>query len=136
MPLVVVIAGLFFLIAAFRGTLQTKSGSSDPGLLNLIAGDFTDPNGSFLPWILALGLVGATGYVRPFKPVANAFLVLLLIVFLLAANKGGKDFFSSLANQILKRPASHPITGAPAINPLTDPSLNLGLIGQFTPIGG
>jgi hypothetical protein len=28
---------------------------------------------------------------------------LLLVVFLLAANKGGKDFFSSLVNQVTRR---------------------------------
>lgn len=136
MPLVLVLVGIALLVAAVRGTLQTPQHN---GLLDLIAHDFTDPQGSFLPWLLAVGLVGAVGYVKPLRPISNAFLVLLLIVFLLAANKGGRDFFTSLTNQVLNRSAAGPTLGGSGLGSnlsLSDPSLNLGLIGAFNPIGG
>lgn len=102
MPLVLVLVGIMFLVTAVRGTLQKSDGT---GLLDLLKADFTG-QGSFLPWILALSLVGAVGYIKVLRPISNAFLVLIIIVFLLAANKGGRDFFSSLASQVLKRPVT------------------------------
>lgn len=121
MPLVLVAVGLAFLISAIRGTLQKDDGT---GLLNLLQKDFTG-DGNFLAWILAITLVGSVGYIKELRPVSNAFLVLILLMFLLVANKGGKDFFTSLTNQVLSRSTS--------INPLTDPSSNLGVLGQFIP---
>lgn len=94
MPLALFIAGSVLLVSAIRGTQND--------LFTLLKGDFSG-RGSFLVWILAIAAVGAVGYIRPLRPVSNAFLILLLIVFLLAANKGGKDFFSSLVNQVTNR---------------------------------
>lgn len=91
MPLALLAIAIVLLAAALRGTQDD--------LAALLKRDFTGP-GNFLYWILALGSVGALGYIKAFRPVANAFLVLLLIVFILAANKGGKDFFSSLLSQV------------------------------------
>lgn len=91
MPLALLAIGIVLLVTAIRGTTGD--------LAKLLQKDFTGP-GNFLLWILALGMVGAVGYVKDLRPIANAFLVLLLIVFLLAANKGGKDFVSSLVSQI------------------------------------
>lgn len=82
------------LVSAIRG--------SQDELFALLKRDFTG-SGNFLVWILAIASVGAVGYIRPLRPVSNAFLVLLLIVFLLAANKSGKDFFSSLVRQVTQR---------------------------------
>lgn len=91
MPLALIIIGVVLFITAIRGTTDRLGVQ--------IRKDFTGP-GNFLIWILALGSVGAVGYVKELRPISNAFLVLLLIVFILAANKGGKDFFSSLVTQI------------------------------------
>ena len=91
MPLALIVIAIVLLISAIRGT------QSD--LAALLKKDFTG-EGNFLYWILALGSVGALGYIKPLRPISNAFLVLLLIVFVLAANKGGKDFFSSLLSQV------------------------------------
>lgn len=93
MPFALIAAGIVFFVTAMRGTTDD--------LAALIKKDFTGP-GNFLVWILVFGAVGATGYIKPFRPIANAFLVLLVIVFILAANKGGKDFVSSLVSQITK----------------------------------
>jgi hypothetical protein len=91
MPLALLAFGVLFTVAAVRG--------SHRDLMALLRDDFTGP-GNFLIWVLAIAAVGAVGYVKPLRPISNAFLVLIFIVFLLAANRGGRDFFSSLVNQI------------------------------------
>lgn len=91
MPLALIAVGLILLISAMRGTTGQ--------LFDLLKNDFTGP-GNFLIWILVLAAVGSVGYVKDLRPIANAFLVLILLVFILAANKGGRDFFSSLVSQV------------------------------------
>lgn len=94
MPLALLAAGLILLVSAMRGTTGD--------LFSLLKSDFTGP-GNFLIWIMVLAAVGSVGYIKDLRPISNAFLVLILIVFILAANKGGRDFFSSLASQITGR---------------------------------
>lgn len=94
MPLALLAAGLILLVSAMRGTTGD--------LFSLVKSDFTG-QGNFLIWILVLAAVGSVGYVKTLRPISNAFLVLVLLVFLLAANKGGRDFFSSLVSQITGR---------------------------------
>lgn len=91
MPLALLAFGALLLIAAIRGTQDD--------LFALLKKDFTG-QGNFFLWILAILLVGSVGYVKQLRPISNAFLVLILLVFILAANKGGRDFFSSLLSQI------------------------------------
>lgn len=91
MPLALLAFGALFVISAVRGTNKE--------LFELLRADFTG-EGNFFLWVLAIGAVGSIGYVKELRPISNAFLALLFIVFLLAANKGGRDFFSSLVNQV------------------------------------
>lgn len=91
MPLALLAFGALLLIAGVRGTQDD--------LFALLKKDFSGP-GNFFLWILAILLVGSVGYVKQLRPISNAFLVLILLVFILAANKGGRDFFSSLLSQI------------------------------------
>lgn len=113
MPLALVAIGVVLLIASIRGTTDE--------LFALLKADFTG-EGNFLLWILAFGAVGAVGYVKPLRPVSTAFLVLLVIVFLLAANKGGKDFFSSLLSQVKNRPITLGTKSDPFLERFTDSS--------------
>jgi len=112
MPLILVAVGIALVIASIRGTLQS-SDPQNPGFLDLLYQDFVGP-GNFFAWIVAIALVGAVGYYRPLRPVSVAFMILIIIVFLLAANKGGKDFFSSLSGQLLNRNQGTPagVSGA------------------------
>jgi len=103
-PLILIALGVALLVASIRGTLQS-SDPQNPGFLDLLYQDFVG-SGNFFAWIVAIGLVGAVGFYKPLRPVSVAFMVLIIIVFLLAANKGGKDFFSSLGNQLLNRGSS------------------------------
>jgi hypothetical protein len=145
--LVLVAVGIAFVIAAIRGTLQGTP--QNPGLLDLLYSDFVGPN-NFFVWIAAIGLVGAVGYVKPLRGVSDAFIVLIIIVFILAANKGGKDFFSSFNNQLVKgtanaSPNPTATAGSDAFNsgnysgsvPLNDPSLSpLSLVPSLSGLGG
>lgn len=95
MPLFLIAVAAVFLIAAVRGTLTAKD-SSHPGLLNLLQGDFIGQN-NYLIWIGAIGLIGSVGYIKVLQPVANAMLVLVLLVLFLSH----KGFFEQFTSAVL-----------------------------------
>lgn len=78
MPLVFLIVGVAFIVAAIRG--------QQAQLFALLKADFTGSN-SFGVWLLALFLVGAIGYADELKPVSNALLTLVILGMLLS-NRG------------------------------------------------
>ena len=78
MPFVLVAAGLLLVIAGARNTQGQ--------LFTLLKGDFTG-NNSFFWWALSIVGIGAVGYIKDLRVVANSFLALVLIVLILA-NKG------------------------------------------------
>lgn len=90
MPLIVIFIGVLLVAAGINNKI--------PELTGLLKEDFK-PSGSqpgFQVWILAIVIVGAIGYVRQFKPVANAFLVLIVVGMLLS--NGG--FFAKFNDAI------------------------------------
>lgn len=87
MPFVIMIAGIVLVVASARN----KQGD----LFTLIKGDFTGPN-SFVAWLAALLGIGALGYIKPIKPVTDAFILLLIIVLFLS--NGG--FFAKINQQL------------------------------------
>lgn len=86
---------LFFLIV---GILLIIVGINDrvPELTTLLKEDFapSDDQPSFLLWVLIIGVIGLLGGIKSFKPVSNAFLVLLVVVVLLS-NKGFIEKFTN-----------------------------------------
>jgi len=86
MPYAFILAGLILLVSAVRGT-QTD-------LFNLLKGDVID--GHFLWWIVAIFAVASVGYIKPLKPVSDAFLVLIILVLFLS-NHG---FFNELTAEL------------------------------------
>lgn len=100
MPLVFIAIGILFTVAAVRGTVSDKDGQ--PGLITLLKGDFWGQS-SFLPWVAALFIIGAIGYIPGLKPVSWAFFLLVLIVILLANNSAvspGGGFFKNFMSAI------------------------------------
>ena len=87
MPLFLLFVGSMLLISGAKGTTGDLSA--------LLKEDFKPTDGSpgFGTWIAAIILLGATGYVSALKPISNAFLVLLLIVLVLANQKGSRGGF-------------------------------------------
>lgn len=88
MPLILLVVGALFLLAAVRGT--------HADLFTLLKGDFTGDK-NFLVWVVAIFVLGALGYVSGLKPLANAFLLLVVVVILLT-NKGFFSQFTSALN--------------------------------------
>lgn len=87
-------AGLLLLVSGVRGTQDD--------LFKLVRSDFTGP-GNFINWAGAVILIGLVGYIRPLRPVSQAFLVLLIVVLLLTKGnpkmpQGG--FFAQLFAQL------------------------------------
>jgi hypothetical protein len=89
MPLVLLILGAMFLIAAVRGADQTRL------LMATLKDDFSGPN-NFIYWGLAVWAITSLGYIKALKPISNAFIVLVVLVIFLS-NKG---FFEKFMQQI------------------------------------
>lgn len=75
MPYVFLLIGLALAISAIEGTYNA--------LGTQLKQDLTGPK-SFITWALAIGMVGALGYIEDIRPVTNRLLWLILIVLFLA----------------------------------------------------
>jgi hypothetical protein len=109
-------------ISAIRGT-TSQFGS-------LLYSDFVSTNGqkSFLYWIVAITVIGGLGYIKSIRPLANAFLALLILVLFLS-NKGVFAQFNSALNSVASGTAgTAPSNAAPAVP--SAPSVNLGSLGM------
>jgi len=94
MPLLFLIVGVLFLVAAIRGPEQTNK------LLATIRSDFTGPN-NFLVWAVAIGGISAVGYWGKARRFSDLFLALVFVVLILTKRgTDGKDFLSSFISQI------------------------------------
>lgn len=91
MPILVLLVGIMLIAAGINDRL--------PDLAALVKEDFspTDENVSgFHIWIVAFFVVGSIGYISGLKPIANAFLVLIVITLIL---RNGA-FFEKFSNTI------------------------------------
>ena len=90
MPIFFLIVGALLIIVSINDKLAE--------LGELVRDDFTPGSGSpsFAVWVLAIFVAGSIGYVKELRPVANAFLVLIVIGMLLS-NKG---FFAKFSQSI------------------------------------
>jgi len=78
MPIFFLIVGVLLIVVAVNDKI--------PELTGLVKEDFK-PSGNqpaFPVWIAAIFVIGSLGYIKSFKPVANAFLVLIVISMLLS----------------------------------------------------
>jgi hypothetical protein len=85
-----VLVGVVLLLAAIRDKV------GDVG--EILAEDFQSGGGSpgFLAWIVVIVMLGIVGSWKPIRPVADAFMVLILVVVVIA-NRG---FFPELMRQL------------------------------------
>jgi len=90
MAFVFLIVGAVILIAGVRGTQDD--------LFKLVQGDF-DPSlqqagqSSFIPWILAILIIGAVGYVKELRPLSHGFMALIIIAMIIKAFKSDPNLF-------------------------------------------
>lgn len=88
MPIAFLFIGAIFIVAAIRGTHKE--------LFEIMRDDFFG-SPSFFSWGLAFVFIGLMGFNKTFKPVSDAFLVLLFVVIFL---RSGEGFFDKLTTQI------------------------------------
>lgn len=90
MPIFFLIVGALLIIVSINNKL--------PELGGLVRSDFVASPGSpsFAVWLLAIFVAGSVGYVKELRPVANAFLV-LIVVGMILSNKG---FFAKFSQSI------------------------------------
>lgn len=93
MSFVLIIIGVFILVAGVRGTQNE--------LWQLLQGDFSPSQQkqgqhSFTAWFLAILIIGAVGYVKDLRSLSRAFLALIIIVLFLSNGGFFANFFSSL----------------------------------------
>lgn len=96
MPLVLLIVGVLFLVAAIRGNDEVKT------LTDTLKGDFTGPN-NFLQWALAVGAVAGLQYVPRLRPLSYALMGLVFLALILSHKQGGSNvivkFFNTLSGK-------------------------------------
>jgi hypothetical protein len=92
MPFVLVISGLILVVTGVRNTYADLGAQ--------LLKDFTGPQ-SFLMWALAIGAVGALGYVSELRSLSHWFLALIIISIFLSK----QGFFQKFQQQISAIPA-------------------------------
>jgi hypothetical protein len=139
MPFVFFAIAIMMIVIGVRGT-QTQA-------LALLKGEFTG-NGnwknSFLPWLVAIGVVGGIGYIPQVKKVSDAFIWLCILAFVLANGKNG--LFSQFNSQVQGAAANQGAgsgTGTAATSIIGSSTLSGGgstsivnPLDPYTPFGG
>lgn len=93
MPVFILFIGVLLIVAGINNKI--------PVLVDLIKEDFrpTENVPGFHVWIVAIVVVGAFGYIREFKPVSNAFLVLVMIGLILSNGGFFKKFTAAIEGE-------------------------------------
>lgn len=96
MPLFILIVAVILIAAGVNNKLSE--------LTALLKDDFSSDSGAvpFQIWIVAIFVTGALGYIKELKPVANAFLILVVIGLILAQQKsdGSGGFFEKFMQAV------------------------------------
>jgi len=87
MTITAILIGLILVVAAIRGNQDE--------LFDLVKDDFTGSN-NFIVWIVAIGFLFALTKVEQVKPIANAFIGLLLLVVII----GNRNFPQEFMRQV------------------------------------
>lgn len=103
MPFALFFVATILIVTAFRGT----TGQFFSTLTGDIAG--------FVVWIVAIGVVGAIGYVPGLKKISDGFLVLILLVMFIS-NKGFFANFNQQINAVKTAAASNGVGSTPTQN--------------------
>lgn len=121
MPFALILIGVILLVAGIRNTYGMTTANGGKGLLGLVEGDF---QAGFIPWIVAIGLIGALGYVPKLRPLSIAFMTLLLLVLVISHN----GVFAQLQQFVTGGAAAGAGTGSTTLpnNPVVVTPLNSG----------
>jgi hypothetical protein len=105
MPFVLAALGIVFLVVSIQGTQGT--------LYGLLKSELTGKD-SFIPWVLAIVLLGLAGYIKTIRPVTNALIGLVFLVMILV---NGKGFFGALNKAIANPTAPAQASTSPPASP-------------------
>jgi hypothetical protein len=87
MPFALLVVGLVLIVTGFQNTYKQMG--------QQVVSDFTG-QGNFFYWLIAIGVIGALGYVKSLEMFSRAFMALIIIMIFIS-NKG---FFSQINPQI------------------------------------
>lgn len=121
MAFVFLFAGIVILTSGVRGTQDD--------LFKLVEGDIRPADGStgFIPWILAILIIGALGYVKQFRSLSHGFMALVIIAMIIKAYQRNPQIFDQFNAALgIKSGSSLPNSFAP----------NLGVPNQNNPPPG
>lgn len=90
MPVALLLIGIAFIVVGYQGT--------QGDLIDQLEQDFTGSN-NFIVWIFVLIFIGSIGYIPKLRPVANGFIILVILVLVLAAGSK-KGLFAKLQEAI------------------------------------
>ncbi len=90
MPIFFLLIGIMLIVVSLNDKL--------PALGSLVKDDFQPSTGqpSFTAWIVALFVIGSLGYVKTLRPLANSFLVLIVLVMFLRNGGFFDKFYSAI----------------------------------------
>lgn len=117
------------IVAAFENTQEQLA-------LALMADLGVGGGPSFIPWAVAILIIGGIGYIKPLEGISTAFMVLVIIVLFLKAgnpstgSSGG--FFAELSSAITSNP-SVGTNSASNVNPIS--TINNLTVPSATPTG-
>lgn len=132
MGFVMLIVGLLMIITGARGT-YAQFGTQFASEFQS-TGTFGQPgyHPGFQIWLLAIGIVGAIGYVKELQLISRAFMTLIIISIFLS-QKGFFAQFQAALSSGPKQPNAIPSqsnTASPT-NPSGGPTINLGPLGSI-----
>ena len=115
MPYALILIGIVLLTSAIKGDLATLGA--------LLKRDLFSPTDNFLYWVVAIFILGAIGYVKSLRAFSDAFLLLVIVVFVVA-NKG---FFGQFTTALAAIKAGNcPTTPASTSSTSSNPWLGIG----------
>lgn len=111
MPFVFLLIGAGLLVVVVQGNARAAT--------KLLSSEFGGKN-SFVPWVSALVILCALGYIKAVRPITDAFVGLIILVMIIVAETNGQNFFASFNKQIRNpvTPAAEP-TVASSDRPVT-----------------
>lgn len=91
MPWALLFIGLIFMVAAVKG--------NHGDLFKLLKKDMTGSD-NFIVWVMSIVFLVLIGNIKSVKPIADSFILLLLIALVLSSRKSGKNIFADFISQI------------------------------------
>lgn len=102
MPFLLVFIGLIMIVTGARNTHEAFA--------KQLQSDFTGPN-NFLTWIVAIGAIGALGYIDKLRSFSHYFMALVILSLLLS--NGG--FFAQFSKALATGPVAATAKGADGV---------------------